>query len=93
MIRAKIFTEIDFERAYQDDKWGSAFDAQNTVNDWVTYINHYLSDASRMPFDRVAYRKGLLKAAALAIAAIEALDTNMLPGPRHYDPWGPPFEK
>ncbi len=87
--RARILDEITAEREYQDGKWGSVFDAQNTVNDWVTYIVHYLSNASRMPFNRDDYRKGLVKAAALAVAALEALDSNMLPGPRHYDPWNP----
>ena len=85
MSREYIFNSIETERAYQDKRWGNAFDDKNTLNDWVTYINHYLADASKMPVPVETQRKNLLKAATLCIAALETLDRNGTFAPRHYD--------
>jgi hypothetical protein len=84
----EIFEEIKAERARQDQFWGEKFDAKNTANDWVAYIVRYVStaayDGRERKFTNVYFRSQMIKAAALCIAAIEALDKNEL-APRHYD--------
>jgi len=81
-----ILEEIKKERSYQDFKWGTAFDNKNTVNDWATYANIYLSKATTMKATPTEQRDGILKAATLLIAAIEAYDRNNSSFPkRHYD--------
>jgi hypothetical protein len=80
-----IFDEIQGERAYQDKKWGTSFDDKNTTNDWVTYIDQYAGKASPLTKDDTTSRIAFLKVAALAVAAIEALDRNGSFPKRHYD--------
>ena len=81
MTRQDVFEKIEAERAYQDVKWGTAFDSRNTPNDWVAYISKYLGQAVTMPFDPGAFRTQLLKVATLATAALEQESY----APRHYD--------
>lgn len=84
--RRAIFEEIEKERAYQDGKWDTAFDDKNTVNDWAAYINLYASErATKMGTENAKQRKGILKVATLAIAALETFDRNHGFAPRHYD--------
>lgn len=83
--RAVVFAQIERERTYQNAKWGTTFDDQNTVNDWTTYINQYAGDAARMDMDPVEVRTKLVKVASLAVAAIETCDRNCGFPPRHYD--------
>ena len=79
--RTQIFGNIETERAYQEQRWGTEFDSKNTPNDWVAYISKYLGQTVTMPFDEATFRKQMLKVAALAVAALEQ-DTY---APRHYD--------
>lgn len=80
-----IINEIIAERVYQDNKWGTEFDDQNTINDWGTYINIYLAKATNMAASAAEQRKQLVKVATLAVAAIQTFDRNgQFPG-RHYD--------
>lgn len=81
MSREEIFEAIEKERAYQDEKWGRAFDDRNTPNDWVSYVAKYLGQSVTMPFDRSRFHEQLLKAATLCVAALER---DEFP-PRHYD--------
>lgn len=84
MTRQEIFQKIQAERDYQDQKWGTEFDDQNTINDWVAYINQYASKATAEDTsgNMVVY---LIKVAALALAAIEAHERNKGFALRHYD--------
>jgi len=83
--REDIFVALNIERVYQDGKFGTEFDDKNTINDWVTYITNYASNASFAENDDQA-TKQLLKVAALALAAIEAYERNGNSFPnRHYD--------
>lgn len=80
-----VLEEIRVERKYQDGEWGTEFDDNNTLNDWVTYIAIYTGRAAGMetlPEDQRVY---MLKVAALAIAAIESFDRNGQFAPRHYE--------
>ena len=85
--RKFIFGMIDAERKYQNDKWGTDFDDKNTVNDWHTYVNWYLTKASEggEDVDRRDLRAYFIKSAALAVAALEALNRNKKFADRHYD--------
>lgn len=84
--RPQIFADIEKERAYQDEKWGTQFDDRNTINDWAAYITLYLGErATKMGRTPAEQREGLVKVATLAIAAIETFDRNQGFPPRHYD--------
>ena len=76
-----IFNEIANERNYQRERWGDEADVTiNTPNDFVAYITHYASRWFNGGFEPYpsnvvdAYRTSMIKVAALAVAAIEALD-------------------
>lgn len=86
-----MFTEHDLEQVrkeaeYAAQKWGTDFDDQNSLNDWVTYITMYASDAARIdlqdnPDKQYAF---LIKAAGLALNAASYVRNGNL-HPRHYD--------
>lgn len=82
MTREDIFRSIEAERVYQNTKWGSEFDAKNTMNDWISYITRYAGQAVVFNKDnKVTFRDNLFKVAALAVAALEQEDY----ADRHYD--------
>lgn len=85
MSRQIIFNMINSEREYQDSKWGTDFDDQNTPNDWVAYITSYASRASAMDLTPEDFEIAMVKVAALAVAAIETLRRNGQLAARHYD--------
>lgn len=72
-----VFHEIEQELRYAREEWGTAFDDENTEQDWAEFIMHYtavgitsrLGAAKGRPF-----REAMLKVAGLAISAIEAHD-------------------
>lgn len=81
MSRQDILNEIDAERAYQDGRWGhAADDTKNAPNDWAAYIAHHATrwfTGGFAPYKRGAvdaFRKEMIKAAALAVAAVESVD-------------------
>ena len=90
-LRERIFKEIESERDYQDEKWGTEFDKLNTINDWNTYINIYMGRACEQNRSKFAQREFVVKVATLAVAALERFDENDGFFPRHYDtpPNGP----
>jgi len=79
----RALNEIAVERQYQDEMWGSEFDDKNTVNDWITYMARYASNAGTAT--PAGQRVALVKVAALAVAAVEAFDRNEGFPPRHYE--------
>lgn len=84
--RTIIFSEIDKEREYQNTKWGDEFDKKNTPNDWLAYVGSYIGRAFTFPFNPDAFRAGLIKVAAICVAAVEACDKANGDMPkRHYD--------
>jgi hypothetical protein len=84
-MRSDIFNDIEKERDYQDKKWGNAFDDKNTINDWGTYINIYLANATKMNISKEEQRTQMLKIATLTVAALETFDRNNGFANRHYD--------
>lgn len=87
MTQAEILEEIAIERGHQDLKWGTEFDDKNTINDWATYINVYLTRATNMDLvgGGPAQYRALLKVAALAVAALETYERTGGFAPRHYE--------
>ena len=41
---------LDRERAYQDKMFGTEFDKQNSIGDWIIYIEEYMSKAKKKFF-------------------------------------------
>lgn len=68
-----IYQEIVLERQYQDDLWGTKNDDKNNEEDWVSYITEYASGLSERTKNK-GFRERLIKVAALAVAALEAID-------------------
>ena len=86
LIRFDIYTLIDAERKRQDAGIGHEFDDKNTPSDWVTFITRQASEAATAieNFDS-NYRTGMIRAAAICIAAIEAYDRAQGTVERHYE--------
>lgn len=85
MFREKIFEEISKERDYQNSKWGTEFDDKNTLNDWVSYMNIYLGQASKIDSNPTEQERQLLKAVTIGVAALETLYRNGKFADRHYE--------
>jgi len=73
------------ERAAQDEKYGGVeHDDTHTPNDWIVLVARYATKAAAYPAcdgeftkeSRVNFRKNMVRAAALAVAAIEYVDRN-----------------
>jgi hypothetical protein len=75
-----IYDEIKQERDYQDGKWGHQTDDMlNTPWMWAAYLAQHSTRWMRGTFDldtatSDAFRKAMVKTAALAVAAVESLD-------------------
>ncbi len=80
MNRLKIYDEITKERVYQDRKWGGPeHDDLQTFNNWVAYIMQYATGWAWkiQPPTLREFRRSMVKVAALAVAAIEAVDRQL----------------
>lgn len=78
-IPARILFDLKQERIHQIGLWGGAVhDDNHSMRDWGTFIMAYLGKAMSSETDyarnRHLVRGYFLQAAALAIAAIEAID-------------------
>lgn len=72
-----IYAEIKNERDYQNAKFGTAFDDNNTPYNWAAYIaqyatRHLIGNPAAVSIEQ--FRVDMVKAAATAVAAIEAID-------------------
>lgn len=81
-----IFQEIRLEREHQDKKWGgSEHDNEHGAYDWAAFITYYLGKSVELFVNEVGqpqgkllmFRYNMVKIAALAIAAIEAVDRKL----------------
>jgi len=75
--RADIFDAINAERDYQDSKWKPT-DPVNTEYNWAAYIGAYTNRSligfpGQTPERCEAFKRDMIKVAALAVAAIENL--------------------
>lgn len=75
MTRKEIYDEIEKERAYQDGKWGVELDKGHDQYHWVAFITQQAAKALQWgSCNRAAFRKAMLKVAAVAVAALERLE-------------------
>jgi hypothetical protein len=74
LTRKEVYEILDTERAYQDEKWGAAHDAQHTVGDFLVFMDTYLKMA-KTEYTRVngdtAALEVLRKVTALGVACME----------------------
>lgn len=71
-----IYDQIKEERRIQDQKWGGIeHDDTHSSNDWVAYIAKHLGRAA--DWDYTAFRRHMIRVAALAVAAIEWVDRRI----------------
>ncbi len=72
------------ERVYAEEKWGTDFDDNNTINDWIAYATMYASDAPKIG-NTVDQAYGyLIKAAGLLMEAAMRVRENRIAN-RHYE--------
>ena len=70
--RKEVFTAIESERDYQDDKWG--LEDTHSLEEWVLYMEEYLSKARNALVeaeDEDEALENVRKVAGLAVAAIQ----------------------
>lgn len=88
--RAAVLSDVAFEREQQDAKYGGeGHDDQHTPNDWIVLIARYASNAAAYPAcnedwteeDSARFRKNMVRAAALAVAAVEYIDRKRFDEP------------
>ncbi|MGN6819313.1 MAG: hypothetical protein ACTHJR_11655 [Sphingomonas sp.] len=84
---SNVYDEIRAEREYQDDKWGVEIDdTKNTPWMWAAYIGQYATSWMRGTFLPLqpdvtdAFRKAMVKVAAIAVAAIQSIDRQRAGG-------------
>lgn len=85
--RQAIYAEIEQEREYQNERWGTdTDDTKNTPWMWAAYIAQYATRWMRgkfMPLDRedtMSFRACMVKVAGLAVAAVESIDRQLAAG-------------
>ena len=74
-MRAGIIDEVEQERQAQDSRWGGpGFDDLHGSYDWLAFLMHDIGRAVVWPFDASVFRRQMLSAAAIALAAVEWVD-------------------
>lgn len=82
VLTEDVLDEVAAERRRQQELAHGGdteeFDKGNSQNDWIAYINAYTGRAAQKVFrnerEGQTFRENMIKAAALAVAAIEAHD-------------------
>ncbi len=70
----KVVRHVKQERERQDSMWGGPkHDDEHTSNEWLAFIEDQAKDAGKAKL-KERYRMGLVKVAALAVAAIQSFD-------------------
>ena len=52
MKRDEVFKMLDVERVYQNEHYGTEFDKQNSIGDWIIYIEEYVNKAKKKFFGK-----------------------------------------
>ena len=71
--------EVNAERTRQRVQWGDDHDQRHNAHDWIALITEHAGRALEAHHRNAyspAYRQQLIRVAALAVAAVEALDAN-----------------
>ncbi len=71
----RALSAVYFERMAQRDEWGDEHDVGHAAGDWTRFIVRHLGRAEQAveDGDRKAWRKQMVRVAALAVAAIEGM--------------------
>lgn len=74
----ELLKEVRNERLFQKHKWGDTHDEGHELDDWMRFIDERMrrlheEDGMAIPHRR---RRHLVQIAALAIAAVEALEAR-----------------
>lgn len=73
-----VLAEVSLERLQQDAQWGGAsHDDTHKSHDWIAYIVQHAGRAVVWPWDAFAFRRAMVKVAALAVAAVEWADRDI----------------
>lgn len=86
-LRDAVYRAIDAERDRQDAKWGAVHDAEHDIPEWTLILRQYLNRADEdwmAGNDGVPAYRQIIKAAAVAVAALEA-QGRVLPIPNEPD--------
>lgn len=80
-----VYQDIKYERTAQDAKWGGqAHDDEHSPEDWISFMETKLDQAYELigtgePDSDAMYRRRMVQVAALAVAAIDAIDRARAP--------------
>ena len=73
LLAGKVYEDIRAERSRQDEQWGGAdHDDDHGGEDWIEFIDRFLVKAVPYTMGSEDWYDGMLKAAALCVAALEA---------------------
>jgi len=74
----ELLEEVAKERVWQKDRWGDEHDQGHELDDWMRFIDQRLHALHEQDGILTSTRRRLLfvKIAALAIAAVEALEAR-----------------
>jgi len=85
MERSEVYTLIDGERAYQDQKWNpstTTSHGEHSWEEWYTYMVDYIQEAQHL-LSRLPQQEGNLKAAAImrkvTAMGVAAMEQNGAP--------------
>ena len=81
MTRRGVYLDIDIERMRQDQQWGGpAHDDTHAAEDWLEHLSYQYSRACAAANRGTLQeqRERFVKIGALAVAAIESIDSRML---------------
>jgi hypothetical protein len=86
-----LLDEVRAEREYQTKKWGNfADDSINLPHHWSSYIGRYSTNwmnGTWAPHTKEtvdAFRKSMIKTAAIALAAVESVDRQRAEGQKAF---------
>jgi hypothetical protein len=74
MSREGVLKEVSTERDYQDTQWGRGLDDRWVEKDWQDFIDNYSKALGRAEKYKDDFRTRMVKVAAIAVAAVEAMD-------------------
>jgi hypothetical protein len=72
--------EIEYARAAQLSRWGSADDDKWTLGEWAALLSHYATRRAvgdLHSINMAEFRADVVKVGALALACIEAIDRKV----------------
>lgn len=75
-IQANAIQAVLMERDYQDRLWGAINDRTTTEDEWLRIISEY-STGNCVRAKGYNFRTRMIKTAAIALAAIEAIDSKV----------------